>query len=156
MTQPRYRPCVGIALFNQDGLVFTGERIDNPGEWQMPQGGMDEGESPIEAALRELKEETGTDKADIIRVHEQKIRYDFPDDLAITLSKRWGDYYTGQEQTWFAMRFTGHDSDIDLDADEQKEFLSWRWAPLATLPALIVPFKREVYKQVAQAFSDIR
>ena len=102
-----YRPCVGVALFNNDGLVFVGERIDSPGAWQMPQGGIDAGEDIKAAAFRELKEEIGTDKAEIIRIAERALRYDIPHEFGPEGRNLWGGKYRGQEQTWIAMRFTG-------------------------------------------------
>jgi len=146
-----YRSCVGIALFNRDGLVFIGERIDNPGAWQMPQGGIDEGEDIEVAALRELKEEIGTDKAEILKVAEEKLTYDLPDEL---LGKLWDGKYRGQIQTWVAARFTGKDSDIDLNADDRPEFLSWQWVPLEKTLGLIVPFKQKIYQQVIDIFKN--
>ncbi|MEM7618732.1 MAG: RNA pyrophosphohydrolase [Pseudomonadota bacterium] len=108
-----YRPCVGIALFNKDGQVFVGERIDTPGAWQMPQGGIDPGEDLTLAAMRELKEEIGTNNAEIIEILDEKIRYDLPEERR---KEFWNGKYVGQEQTWIAMRFTGADTDIDLEA----------------------------------------
>lgn len=147
-----YRPCVGIALFNNEGKVFVGERIDTPTAWQMPQGGIDEGEDLLKAALRELKEEIGTDKASLIKIHDAKIKYDLPPHL---LGKLWDGQYKGQEQTWIAMRFDGQDSDIQLDADERPEFSKWQWVDLDETLNLIVPFKRETYLQVIAAFKDL-
>lgn len=148
-----YRPCVGIALFNKSGDVFVGERIDSRGAWQMPQGGIDEGEDILTAAFRELGEEVGTQKAELIRIAPDKIRYDVPMDLS---TKHWGGKYRGQEQTWVALRFTGDDSDICLDAHVPQEFDKWQWVPLARTVDLIVPFKRETYAKVIGLFSDIR
>lgn len=147
-----YRPCVGLCLFNHDGLVFVGERIDSRGAWQMPQGGIDDGEDIITAAYRELKEEIGTDKADIIKIAEQKICYDVPPELS---TKHWGGKYRGQEQAWVALRFTGNDSDIRLDAHLPQEFDKWQWVPLSETVNLIVPFKRETYAKVIELFKDI-
>lgn len=150
-----YRPCVGIVLFNRSGKVFVGERIDTPGAWQMPQGGIDEGEDIVPAALRELKEEIGTDKAELIRIHPDRIPYDTPLDIRPRLQKIWGKPYIGQIQTWVAMRFIGNDGDINLEADKHPEFSQWQWiAPKDTL-GLIVPFKQDTYKKVISAFSDI-
>ena len=143
-----YRPCVGIMLLNRDGKVFVGKRIDQTVEgWQMPQGGIDKGESPKEAALRELQEEVGTDKAEIIAVMEDWITYDLPEHL---IGVAFHGKYRGQKQKWFAMRFTGEDGDIDLTSHEP-EFSAFKWVDLKTLPGLIVPFKRDTYKAVIAA-----
>jgi putative (di)nucleoside polyphosphate hydrolase len=147
-----YRPCVGLCLFNPDGLVFVGERIDSRGAWQMPQGGIDDGEEITTAAYRELKEEIGTDQADIIKIADQKICYEVPPELS---TKHWGGKYRGQEQTWVALRFTGQDSDIRLDAHLPQEFDKWQWVPLSETVNLIVPFKRETYAKVIDLFKDI-
>ena len=144
-----YRPCVGIMLFNRDGKVFVGKRIDQTVEgWQMPQGGIDEGESPKQAALRELLEEVGTDKAEIIAEMDDWVTYDLPTHLIGVAFK---GKYKGQRQKWFALRFTGQDGDIDLTAHEP-EFSAFQWVSLDALPDLIVPFKRQTYKQVIAAF----
>jgi putative (di)nucleoside polyphosphate hydrolase len=144
-----YRPCVGLCMFNHDGLVFVGSRIDSPGGWQMPQGGIDDGEDIVTAAYRELKE----DKAEIIKIAEQKICYDVPMELS---TKHWGGKYRGQEQTWVALRFTGNDSDIRLDAHLPQEFNKWQWVSLSDTVNLIVPFKRETYAKVIDLFKDIQ
>ncbi len=147
-----YRPCVGIALFNHKNKVFVGERLDNPGAWQMPQGGIDPGEEIEAAAFREMKEEIGTDKADILKVAQQKLRYDLPPHL---LGRLWGGQYRGQEQSWIAMRFTGLDSDINLNSHHPPEFRAWQWVALQDTPDLIVPFKRETYSRVIEMFRDM-
>ena len=147
-----YRPCVGLALFNKDGKVFVGERHDSPDSWQMPQGGVDANEDILEAAFRELKEEIGTDKAELIRIAPEKIRYDVPVELS---QKHWSGQYRGQEQTWVALRFTGHDTDIDLTTHDPSEFSRWQWVPLKETVDLIVPFKRIAYSKVIEFFSDI-
>lgn len=147
-----YRPCVGIALFNRDNRVFVGERIDSPGGWQMPQGGIDIGEDILAAAFRELEEEAGTNKAELIRIAPDKLRYDVPRDLSV---RHWGGAYRGQEQTWVALRFTGEDSDIRLDNHLPQEFSRWQWVELNRTIDLIVPFKVETYRKVANMFADI-
>ena len=147
-----YRPCVGLMLFNPHGRVFVARRIDMPSEaWQMPQGGIDKKEDPRKAALRELKEEIGTDKAEIVAESEGWRAYDLPRELQGVL---WGGRFRGQTQKWFLLRFTGSDGDIDI-ATEHPEFLEWKWAELAQLPRLIVPFKRKIYEEVVAEFGPI-
>lgn len=147
-----YRPCVGVVLLNSDNRVFVGERIDSPGAWQMPQGGVDEGEEPQDAALRELGEEVGTRDAEILRIAPRKLRYDLPDHLVMSL---WNGKYRGQEQVWVAARFLGSDHDINLNAFDPPEFTNWQWINLRETMDLIVPFKREIYKSVIEMFSDL-
>lgn len=147
-----YRPCVGIMLFNRDGLVFVGRRIDQTVEgWQMPQGGIDEGETPAEAGLRELREEIGTAKAVVLREYPEWLCYDLPPHLlGVALHGR----YRGQRQKWLAMRFAGEDSDINI-ATAEPEFAQWKWLALEALPRLIVPFKRDTYNKVIAGFRDL-
>jgi len=149
-----YRPCVGLCIFNAEGKVFVGERLDSPGAWQMPQGGVDAGEDIEIAAMRELREEIGTDKAEIIRIHSETFKYDIPADVRARIS--WGREFGGQEQTWVALRFTGTDADIKLDAWDHPEFARFKWVPLADVPKMIVPFKIDTYEDVAKAFADIK
>jgi putative (di)nucleoside polyphosphate hydrolase len=147
-----YRPAVGIMLLNGQREAFVAHRIDMPGmpAWQMPQGGIDPGETPSEAALRELREEIGTDKAEILAESRAWLCYDLPPDIAGAI---WGGRYRGQRQKWFVMRFTGSDADIDL-ATEHPEFDAWQWAPSEQLPELIVPFKRQLYIDVLTEFRE--
>ncbi len=154
MTKTLYRPCVGIALFNNEGKVFVGERIDTAGAWQMPQGGIDPDEDLEIAAFRELKEEIGTNNATLLKIHNETICYETPLEIRDHLQKVWGKPYIGQEQTWIAMRFTGDDSDIALDADEYPEFSQWQWIDLDKTLELIVPFKRKTYEILIEAFKE--
>lgn len=143
-----YRPCVGIMLFNKSGEVFVGKRIDQTVEgWQMPQGGIDEGETPRQAALRELQEEVGTDNAEIIAEMEEWVTYDLPPHL---IGVAFHGKYKGQRQKWFALRFTGENGDINLTAHEP-EFSAFQWVSLENLPGLIVAFKRDTYRGVIAA-----
>jgi putative (di)nucleoside polyphosphate hydrolase len=145
-----YRPAVGIMLLNSRGEVFVARRRDMPTmpAWQMPQGGIDPGETPRQAALRELEEEIGTAKAEIVGESRGWLHYDLPVELAGSI---WGERYRGQRQKWFVMRFTGRDSDINL-ATEHPEFDAWRWVAPSRLPELIVPFKRQLYLDILAEF----
>lgn len=147
-----YRPCVGLMLLNTDKHVFVGERIDSPGGWQMPQGGIDPGETPEQAAWRELHEEVGTNEATIVRTADKTLRYDLP---AQRIPAFWNGQFRGQEQTWIAMRFTGQDSDIILDRHHEPEFSRWQWVKPEDTIDLIVPFKRDLYRNVLQMFEDL-
>ena len=146
-----YRPGVGVMLVNPEGRVFVGQRLDSTLEaWQMPQGGVDEGEDTLEAAYRELEEETGITRqlVEIIGCAEKELLYDLPEDL---IGKLWKGRYRGQRQTWYLARFLGHDAEVNI-ATEQPEFRAWKWADPAELPAMIVPFKKKLYEDVLQAF----
>jgi putative (di)nucleoside polyphosphate hydrolase len=145
-----YRQGVGIMLINERGLVFVAQRRDmKSAAWQMPQGGIDKGESPRQAARRELAEEIGTDKAEILAESRDWYRYDLPRDL---VPKLWRGRFRGQAQKWFAMRFLGSEADIDIDT-EDPEFSDWMWAPPGDLPRLIVPFKRPLYLELLEEFA---
>lgn len=148
-----YRKNVGIVLVNPQGLVFAGQRIDSLGDaWQMPQGGIDKGEQPKEAALRELAEETGVvpDLVEKLAKTENWVTYDLPPEL---IGQIWGGKYRGQKQKWFLFRFLGTDQDINI-ATEHPEFSVWRWMAPDELIEKIVPFKRDVYQQVFNAFEN--
>jgi len=159
-----YRRNVGAAVFDGAGRVFVGRRRKRRGgmelvaghEWQMPQGGIDEGESPLEAARRELFEETNISSVVLLAEAPDWLSYDLP---AQALTGRWKGRYRGQTQKWFAFRFTGEESEIDVerpgDGGSEPEFDAWRWAPIAALPALVVPFKRPVYEAVVAAFAGL-
>ncbi len=148
-----YRPNVGLALFHGNGLVFLGKRFgaEPPFQWQMPQGGVDRGETAIQAAWREMEEEIGvrTEHADLLEETPDWLYYEFPTNLRTKMKQR--GRYKGQRQKWFAFRFKGRDADIRLDT-HTPEFSDWRWAPLAQAPALVIPFKRPTYEEVAQRF----
>ncbi|KKI17614.1 RNA pyrophosphohydrolase [Sphingomonas sp. ABOLG] len=147
-----YRPCVGVMLLNGSGKVFVGQRLDTTLEaWQMPQGGIDPGEQPLETALRELGEETGIrpEHVSLIAEAPQEFRYDLPPEL---IGKVWKGRYRGQVQRWFLFRFLGSDNDIRIDT-QHPEFRAWKWADPADLPTIIVPFKRTLYREVLGAFS---
>jgi len=149
--RPPYRPCVGVMLINAEGRIFAGQRLDSPvAAWQMPQGGIDEGEKPRKAALRELAEETGIapDLVEPIAKSSDWVTYDLPPDL---LGRVWGGRYRGQKQRWFLLRYLGRDDQIDI-ATEHPEFSEWRWVTADEMIAAIVPFKREVYQKVVAEF----
>ena len=155
-----YRPCVGLAVFNQAGLVFMGRRNVGPETgnlhqaWQMPQGGIDAGETPLKAALRELYEETNIRSVSLLGEADEWLCYDLPAPLA---GMAWKGRYRGQTQRWFAFRFEGDESEIDVarpaGGKHKPEFRDWRWERLERVPELIVPFKRAVYEKVVAAFS---
>lgn len=159
MLRPRpgkgYRPCVGIALFNQAGAVFLGKRATRgvvpKYSWQMPQGGVDAGEAPLEAARRELYEETSVSTVSFLGEVDGWLHYDLPQDLAV-----WRGRFRGQAQRWFAFRFEGEDGEINVTEPpdgHQVEFSRWRWADLEEAPRVVVPFKRAVYEHVVTAFA---
>lgn len=159
MSKLPYRPCVGIMLLNSSNKVWIGRRAmkrsvqqDEPGSWQMPQGGIDKGEDPLPAALRELEEETGISDVEVIGQTEDWLTYDLPEHL---IGKALKGKYCGQKQKWFAMRYLGSDSAIDLSKAEDDEFDDWRWEDAAELPGLIVEFKRPVYEQVVERFAHL-
>ncbi len=148
-----YRRGVGALLFNAVGRVFVARRIDTPGEaWQLPQGGIRKNEAPREAVFRELAEETGTNRAEVIAQSSRWLRYDLPEDL---VDKVWKGRFCGQEQLWFALRFTGSDDDIDLAAHGKPEFDAWRWGDFWDLPQLAVGFKRPLYQDLVSEFRSI-
>ena len=154
-----YRPCVGVMLINRAGLVFIGRRIGGPEHvddthsWQMPQGGVDPKEDPYQAALRELHEETNVRSVEKLAESKDWYAYDIPRAI---VGQAWKGKYRGQTQKWYALRFTGSDSEIDIAhpaGGHEPEFVDWRWEQMARLPELIVPFKREVYERVVQEFA---
>ena len=148
-----YRRGVGVMLLNGEGKVFVGARIDNPEDaWQMPQGGIDEDEDPWATALRELEEETGIAPRLVERIAccPERLRYELPDEWR---SRLWGGKWVGQEQDWFLARFLGQDSDVNI-ATDHPEFRAWKWVAPEQLPDLIVPFKRELYRQLLREFAD--
>jgi putative (di)nucleoside polyphosphate hydrolase len=148
---PRYRRGAGVVLFNAQAKVWVGQRIDNPGPaWQMPQGGIDPGETTVEACMREMGEEIGTSAAELLCEHDDWLYYDIPQPLADRL---WEGQYKGQKQKWMALRFTGTDADIDINTPIP-EFCEWRWLSPDELVNLAVPFKRGVYNDVLQSFRD--
>lgn len=149
-----YRPCVGLMLLNAERLIFAGQRIDNTAEaWQMPQGGVDDGETPEKAAFRELQEEVGLapSQVNLLRESAEWIPYDLPLEL---VPKLWGGRFRGQSQKWFALRLTAPDRAIAIDTEEP-EFRAWRWMTPDDLMTSIVPFKRDVYRKVLAEFGDL-
>lgn len=147
-----YRPGVGIVLLNKDRNIFLGERLDHPGAWQMPQGGIDDGENPEIAVFREMEEEIGTRNARILRVMDEWMYYDIP---AKTAQKIWDGKFIGQRQKWIALEFTGQDNEINLSRHEHPEFGQWKWATVSDLLKYAVFFKRDTYKAVIKAFKDL-
>ncbi len=154
-----YRPCVGITVINRAGLVFVGRRIDGPEHvdlthaWQMPQGGIDPGEQPWPAALRELREETNIRSVERLGEIPEWLKYDIPREI---VGQAWKGKYRGQTQKWFALRFVGAESEIDIAhpaGAHDAEFSAWRWEPMQNVPNLVVPFKRTVYQRVVAEFT---
>ena len=148
-----YRPAVGVMLINPARKVWVGQRIDSTLEaWQMPQGGLDKGEKPLEGAYRELEEETGIgrDLVEIVTRAKEELTYDLPDDL---VGKMWKGKWRGQRQTWYLARFLGEDEDVNIETPDP-EFRAWKWADPAELPAMIVPFKKKLYEDLLAAFAE--
>ena len=154
-----YRPCAGLAVFNRAGRVFIGRRIDGPEHvdnihvWQMPQGGIDPGEDPWPAALRELHEETNIRSVEKLGEIQEWLVYDIPREI---VGQAWGGKYRGQTQKWYALRFTGDDREVDIltpgGGAHEPEFIAWRWEHIERLPELVVPFKRATYERVVHEF----
>ena len=152
MKDAGYRPAVGVMLINAARKVWVGQRLDNSLEaWQMPQGGLDKGEAPLEGALRELEEETGIARhlVELVAQAKEELTYDLPEDL---IGKVWKEKWRGQRQSWFLMRFLGEDVDVNI-ATPVPEFRAWKWAEPAELPAMIVPFKQQLYRDVIEVFA---
>ena len=149
----KYRKCVGMMILNNNKEILVGRRLDHPsGYWQMPQGGIDDNENPKEAVWREMLEEIGTNKAELIKISNQWINYDIPSETLKTLP--WGDKYIGQTQKWFAFLFLGEDNDINVGTDNP-EFSEWKWTRMNSIVDSIVPFKRDVYSKILEEFKDI-
>ncbi len=149
----KYRKCVGMMILNSNKEILVGRRLDHPsGYWQMPQGGINDNENPKEAVWREMLEEIGTNKAELIKISNQWINYDIPSETLKTLP--WGDIYIGQTQKWFAFLFLGEDNDINVGTDNP-EFSEWKWARMDSIVDSIVPFKRDVYAKILEEFKDI-
>ena len=149
----KYRKCVGMMILNSNKEILVGRRLDHPsGYWQMPQGGIDDNENPKEAVWREMLEEIGTNKAELIKISNQWINYDIPSETLKTLP--WGDQYIGQTQKWFAFLFLGEDNDINVGTNNP-EFSEWKWSRMDSIVDSIVPFKRDVYSKVLEEFKDL-
>eukprot|EP00897_Mesotaenium_endlicherianum_P007880 jgi/Mesen1/711/ME000109S_10927 len=154
---PTYRANVGVCLVNKENKVFVASRIDTPGAWQMPQGGIDDGETPAQAAVRELREETGVTSAKLLGEAPHWLTYDFPPVVKERLTRIWGKAWDGQAQRWFLFRFTGDDSEVDLlgDGSEPPEFSEWKWVAIDDVVSSAVDFKRPVYEAAFAAFNPM-
>lgn len=154
-----YRLNAGVVVFNRSGQVFMGQRIDlgdSPTGWQFPQGGIDDGEEPIDAALRELYEETSVRSISLLTAMPDWVSYDLPDEM---LGEALKGKYRGQKQMWYAALFEGEEAEIDIDqpggGGHRPEFRDWKWVPLPEAPSLVIPFKHDVYRQIAERFADL-